>query len=267
MLERLRAGAWSALAPVLDAATAAADRRRQDDAAARAEAEERLLIDKGWNAMGAFDPAERSHVVDLLGVDGQLVFATFATAMFMGRDLDLLYAGSAAHNRAVADFCEDDPRLLPVAFVPLRRHRAGRPAGHRGDRPRLRGRARPVDGRGRPVAHPSRPRPVLVGAERPRRAVRAARRRRRAPARPGLPRQRPPGHRPPRRRREHPLQGLPRHLELAVAVPRRADPRRAVRPVPRACAAASSRRGRAGSCRGCTSSTSPSGPSGAPRSR
>lgn len=118
MRDRLRDRAMSRLAPRLDAATAAADRRR-DDAAARAEAETRLLHDKGWSAMGAFDPAERSHVVDLLGVDGQLVFATFATAMFLGRDLDLLYAGSAAHNRAVAAFCAEDPRLLPVAFVPL----------------------------------------------------------------------------------------------------------------------------------------------------
>ena len=118
MLERLRGRSMERLAPVLDAATAAAERRRQD-AGARAEAEGRLLRDKGWNAMGAYDPAERSHVVDLLGVDGQLVFATFATAMFVGRDQDLLYAGSAAHNRAVAAFCEGDPRLLPVAFVPL----------------------------------------------------------------------------------------------------------------------------------------------------
>jgi predicted TIM-barrel fold metal-dependent hydrolase len=118
MLDRLRGRSMSRLAPVLDAATAAADRRR-DDPAARAEAEGRLLLDKGWNAMGAFDPAERSRVVDLLGVDGQLVFATFATAMFLGKDVDLLYAGSAAHNRAVAAFCADDPRLLPVAFVPL----------------------------------------------------------------------------------------------------------------------------------------------------
>jgi predicted TIM-barrel fold metal-dependent hydrolase len=118
MLDRLKGRGMERLAPVFDAATAAAERRRQDEEA-RAAAEERLLIDKGWNAMGAFDPAERSHVVDLLGVDGQLVFATFATAMFLGRDLDLLYAGSAAHNRAVAAFCADDPRLLPVAFVPL----------------------------------------------------------------------------------------------------------------------------------------------------
>jgi uncharacterized protein len=118
MRDRLRGRSMARLAPVLDAATAAADRRRAD-AGARAEAQDRLLRDKGWHAMGAFDPAERSHVVDLLGFDGQLVFATFATAMFVGRDQDLLYAGSAAHNRAVAAFCADDPRLLAVAFVPL----------------------------------------------------------------------------------------------------------------------------------------------------
>jgi uncharacterized protein len=118
MRDRLRGRTMARLAPVLDAATAAAERRRQDPDF-RAQAEDRLLRDKGWNAMGAFDPSERSHVVDLLGVDAQLVFATFATAMFMGGDRDLLHAGSAAHNRAVAAFCEDDPRLLPVAFVPL----------------------------------------------------------------------------------------------------------------------------------------------------
>ena len=118
MVERLRGREMARVAPLLDSATAAAERRRRD-AEARAEAEARLLLDKGWSAMGAFDPAERSEVVDLLGVDGQLVFATFAASMFMGRDQELLYAGSAAHNRAVAAFCEGDPRLLPVAFVPL----------------------------------------------------------------------------------------------------------------------------------------------------
>jgi uncharacterized protein len=118
MLDRLKGRSMSALAPVLERAEEAAAARGTDDARRR-EAEERLLLDKGWSAMGAFDPDERSHVVDLFGFDGQLVFATFATAMFMGKDLDLLYAGSAAHNRAVAAFCEDDPRLLPVAFIPL----------------------------------------------------------------------------------------------------------------------------------------------------
>ena len=119
------AGPRAGSAPVFDKATARRRAPRRPTDAVRAAAEERLLVDKGWQAMGAFDPAERSHVVDLFGFDGQLVFATFATALFMGKDKDLLYAGSAAHNRAVAAFCEDDPRLLPVAFVPLERHRAG----------------------------------------------------------------------------------------------------------------------------------------------
>ena len=117
MVDRLKGREMARLAPVLDKATADAT-KRQNDGAARAAAEERLLVDKGWNAMGAFDPAERSHVVDMFGFDGQLVFATFAAAMFMGKDLDLLYAGSAAHNFAVADFCKDDARLLPVGSSP-----------------------------------------------------------------------------------------------------------------------------------------------------
>jgi predicted TIM-barrel fold metal-dependent hydrolase len=116
--ERLRGRSMGTVAPLLDRATAAA-KDRTADAAVRAEAEGRLLRDKGWNAMGAFDPAERSRVLDLLGFDAQLVFATFATATFVGKDLDLLYAGSRAHNSAVADFCKDDVRLLPVGFVPL----------------------------------------------------------------------------------------------------------------------------------------------------
>jgi predicted TIM-barrel fold metal-dependent hydrolase len=116
--DRLRRTGMEALEPVLTAAVNRADRRRADRNVA-AEAEERLLDDKGWQAMGAFDPVERTRVLDLLGFEGQLVFATFATSMFTGRDLDRLYAGASAQNRAVASFCAHDPRLLPVAFVPL----------------------------------------------------------------------------------------------------------------------------------------------------
>ena len=115
---RLRRGGMDALKPVLDKAVARANERKED-AAKAAEAEARLLQDKGWSAMGAFDPVERSRVLDLFGFEAQLVFATFATAMFSGKDLDRLYAGAAAQDRAVANFCKDDPRLLPVAFVPL----------------------------------------------------------------------------------------------------------------------------------------------------
>jgi uncharacterized protein len=106
------------LVDVLADAVAESEARRSDDDVAR-RAEERLLEDKGWRAMGAFDPAERSRVLDLFGFEGQLVFATFATSRFAGKDEDRLYAGSAAQNRAVANFCADDQRLFPVAYVPL----------------------------------------------------------------------------------------------------------------------------------------------------
>jgi predicted TIM-barrel fold metal-dependent hydrolase len=116
--DRLRRKGMEALKPVLDSAVRKVDARRQDPAKA-SEAETRLLQDKGWAAVGAFDRAERSRVLDLFGFEGQLVFATFATSMFNGRDVDRLYAGAAAQDRAMVDFCKDDPRLLPVGFVPL----------------------------------------------------------------------------------------------------------------------------------------------------
>jgi len=116
--ERLRRGAFERLEPVLDRAARAADRRQHDTAAA-ADAEDRLLADKGWNALGAFDPDERRRALDLLGFHGQLVFATFAATLFSGSDVDRLYAGSRAQNLAMADFCAHDARLYPVAFVPL----------------------------------------------------------------------------------------------------------------------------------------------------
>ncbi len=77
-----------------------------------------LLRSKGWGAVGAFDPSERSFVLDQLGFAAQLVFPTFAATQFAGRDLDLLYGGSDALNRAMAAFCADDGRLLAVASVP-----------------------------------------------------------------------------------------------------------------------------------------------------
>jgi predicted TIM-barrel fold metal-dependent hydrolase len=79
---------------------------------------ERLLSSKGWGAVGAFDSSERSFVLDHLGFAAQLVFPTFAATQFAGTDLDLLYGGSEALNRAMAAFCADDPRLLAVASVP-----------------------------------------------------------------------------------------------------------------------------------------------------
>ncbi len=114
----LRREPMDALEPLLEDGLARANARKSDPEKA-AKAEGRLLDDKGWRALGAFDPAERSRALDLLGFEAQLVFATFATSMFAGRDLDRLYVGSAAQNKAMASFCSGDDRLLPVAFVPL----------------------------------------------------------------------------------------------------------------------------------------------------
>ena len=116
--DRLRDLSSDRLAAVLSDAVAKSEARHADNEVAKL-AEDRLMRDKGWHAMGAFDPTERSRVLDLLGVEGQLVFATFATGRFAGRDEDRLYAGSSAQNRAMVNFCSQDERLLPVAFVPL----------------------------------------------------------------------------------------------------------------------------------------------------
>ncbi|HEV8063379.1 MAG TPA: amidohydrolase family protein [Acidimicrobiales bacterium] len=113
-LRPLYLGGAGALA---DQAVAEAERRKGDEAAAAA-LEGALMKAKGWNALGAFDPAERSRALDLLGFERQLVFSTFAATQFSGSDLDLLYGGTSAHNRGVAGFCGQDDRLLAVANVP-----------------------------------------------------------------------------------------------------------------------------------------------------
>lgn len=100
-----------------DRAIADAEQRAGDPTSA-AELEAQLLTAKGWGALGAFDPAERSRSLDLLGFESQLVFPTFAATQFMGGDHELVMGGTRALNRAMNAFCADDPRLVPVASVP-----------------------------------------------------------------------------------------------------------------------------------------------------
>src|ERR1700719_3506416 len=57
---------------------------RKTNRGAVAEAEANLMLYKGWKALGAFDPAERSQALDLLGFNRQLVFTTFALSHFWG---------------------------------------------------------------------------------------------------------------------------------------------------------------------------------------
>lgn len=110
----LRLGAAGALA---EDAVAAAEARRGDTATAAA-LEADVMRAKGWHALGAFDPAERSRALDHLGFAAQLVFSTFAAGQFASDDPDVLFGGTRAHNRAMVDFCASDLRLLPVGFVP-----------------------------------------------------------------------------------------------------------------------------------------------------
>lgn len=82
--------------------------------------EKELMQHKGFAALGSSNPAERSRAIDLLGVEAQLIFAGLSVSQFLyQKDVEIFYAGARAHNRAMAEFCADDPRMLGVAIVPL----------------------------------------------------------------------------------------------------------------------------------------------------
>jgi len=75
---------------------------------------------KGWKAPGALDPSVRSRVLDALQIDAQLVFPTFALGHFASsKDPEVLYGGTEALNRGMVAFCEADPRLKAVGYLPL----------------------------------------------------------------------------------------------------------------------------------------------------
>lgn len=88
---------------------------------------------KEIQALGAFDRTDRSVAMDLLGFKKQLVFATHSVVTPF-RDLrgkakyvdnqkgispELRYGATRAHNRAMADFCSEDSRLMGVGVIPL----------------------------------------------------------------------------------------------------------------------------------------------------
>jgi predicted TIM-barrel fold metal-dependent hydrolase len=115
--DRIRPLHLGAAGKLADRAIADAEQRRGDEQAAL-QLEDDLMTKKGWAGLGAFDRSERSRALDLLGFDRQLVFSTFAGTQFLSGDLDLLFGGTTALNRAMVDFCADDERLLPVASIP-----------------------------------------------------------------------------------------------------------------------------------------------------
>ena len=73
-----------------------------------------------WSRLGAFDPAERSHALDVLGFERQIVLGTFSFHQIAHEDnAKALEIGARVHNRAMGRFCAHDDRLLAGGYVPL----------------------------------------------------------------------------------------------------------------------------------------------------
>jgi predicted TIM-barrel fold metal-dependent hydrolase len=92
-------------------------------AAQIARGDELIAHSKEIQALGAFNKADRSQALDLLGFEKQLVFATHSVAFpfhpSQKKDPALRYGATRAHNRHMADFCSDDPRLMGIGIIPL----------------------------------------------------------------------------------------------------------------------------------------------------
>ena len=101
-------------------------KRSQDlhqDPQYQANNEAEIMLRKNYRATGASDPADRSQALDHMGFASQLVFPsmpnTVIEAMEHEAPAELTYETAAAANRAQAAFCSHDPRLLPVAYIPM----------------------------------------------------------------------------------------------------------------------------------------------------
>lgn len=100
----------------------AAERRiRGEDPARTVELEANVIsAAKGYEALGAIDPSERARTIDLLGFGSQLVFSSSSQFHFaFTRNPELAYGGARAHWRAMIDFCNADPRMLPTGWLPM----------------------------------------------------------------------------------------------------------------------------------------------------
>jgi len=112
-----------------ESTTGSFDTGAQYDRAGHDSATRAKLLDLGdqltkgpkWHeALGSFSGNERGEALDMLGFERQVVFSSFCARLIFERaSLDIRYQTAAAHNRAMAEFCDHDDRLLGVAMVPL----------------------------------------------------------------------------------------------------------------------------------------------------
>ena len=97
-------------------------RRLHADPDYRADDAAQIMLRKNFRATGSFLSEDRPLAVDLIGVCSQLMFNTFTNAHLAEAeqtDPPLAEAMARAHNRAMVEFCDVDPRLLPTCYVPL----------------------------------------------------------------------------------------------------------------------------------------------------
>jgi predicted TIM-barrel fold metal-dependent hydrolase len=105
---------------LLDSAVAAfALRSSSGDEAAAARRELMTMPRKGWVAYGAIDATERSSALDELGFACQVIYPTGAFPQVVASPAHAQVAAAMGMNRGLAEFCADDPRLLPTAYIPL----------------------------------------------------------------------------------------------------------------------------------------------------
>lgn len=94
-------------------------RRRDEEERARARRELMAMPRKGWLSFGGSDPVERSAALDELGFELQVVYPTAAFPQVVATPADAQIAAAVGLNRGIAEFCADDARLLPTAYLPL----------------------------------------------------------------------------------------------------------------------------------------------------
>ncbi len=95
----------------------------QSDPEFRASAEKEIMLRKNYRAHGAWDSLDRSEALNHMGFSSQLIFPTMPNTLLEVMEHEappkLTYDTASAANRAQIAFCSNDPRLLPVAYIPL----------------------------------------------------------------------------------------------------------------------------------------------------
>ena len=97
--------------------------KRKKDPEIMAKFEEAILDNtkSGWNRLGAFDPKERSRVLDLFGYSVQWILPTFSFHQIAHTEnLEVLEVGASTLNKAMATFCKSDERLKAIGYIPLK---------------------------------------------------------------------------------------------------------------------------------------------------